>query len=355
MLDSPDVYKDIDEIARKKVQSDIENNLIPDYEHFDLQHEEKINRKKYMDVIERLIKNCPINGDYEKYKKELQDYVQKYIDDAYSPMSPATVDNLIGNYKQNEFQNALNPPLQAFILYVELIRLLYFYIQEKYIKKCKDNKIILTHNFIQYSLELLNGICSLLLGGNNNSVISMYRTFYENYIIFNFLQRHEELTDAFIEHTQITDCMIQMEYAKLNTVKISDEVTKQYTDLISKYGEDFKDNYGWTSAVISEKSKRKLKTMFEESDLGESFNYFYKISCRYSHSTAFSLMVRPEFKQLTGFLLEITDIVDKEFKVLFGKISIKSTKESALLADWPGVATDNMKRELFNWFGEKTS
>lgn len=357
MLDLPDMYKKIDEIVRQQVQYDIDHNLLPDYSHFDSQHGEKLNKKRYLAVIERLIAKCPINNDYEKHKKKLQEYAQKYIDENYPILKPETMFNLLNNYKINESTAIINIPLQSFILYVELVRQLYFYVQEKYIRKIKqqseNNQIILSHNFVQYSLELLNGICSLLLGGNCNSVISIYRTFYENYIVFDFLQNHTELTDSFIEHTKIDDCILRMELAKINKTEIPPEIEKLYNDLISKYGEDFKDSYGWTNSVITEKNKRNLRTMFEESNLGEKFNYFYKLSCKYSHSTAFSLMVRPNFDQVVQFLYGIADITYKEISIILKKININSTKEQALLADWLGVATDNMIKELNNWYGNK--
>ena len=89
-----------------------------------------------------------------------------------------------------------------------------------------------------------------------------------------------------------------------------------------------------------------LATMFDESNLSESFNYYYKLSCRFSHATAFSLLIRPEFNQLLGFLVEIADIVDREIKTILEKISLKTVKEEALLYNWLGVTTDNFRREL---------
>ena len=343
MLDTPDLYKKFEEFAKEQAQYDIDNNLIPTYSQFDLLHAEKTLKKRYLAVIERLITKCPINNDYKKKKKELQEFTQKYIDESYPPSNLATIFNILDNFKAIESTNIFNPTLRAFILYVELIRQLYFYIQEKYIRKTEDKYILLTHSFIQYSLELLNGICSLLLGTNHNSVISIYRTFYENFIIFDFLQRHTELTDAFLDHAAMDNCILIKRACKS---KVSPEVTKTYNDLISRYGKDFRDSYGWTSFIIKDENKRNLKTMFDESNLSESFNYYYKLSCRFSHSTAFSLFTRPEFNQLLGFLVEIIDIVDREITTILGKISIKSVKEEALLYDWLGVTTDNCRREL---------
>ena len=142
MLDTPDFYKKFEEFAKEHAQYDIDNNLIPDYSQFDFQKAKKIAKKRYMAVIERLITKCPINNDYEKNRKELQEYTQKYIDESYPPSNPATIFNILDNFKAPESTNIFNPTLRAFILYVELIRQMYFYIQEKYIRKTDDKYII---------------------------------------------------------------------------------------------------------------------------------------------------------------------------------------------------------------------
>ena len=218
MLDTPDLYKAIFFRLREQVTPEYSNKLMSDFSKIDYQHSEKMSKKNYMVVIERLIKQCPINADYVSHRKELQEYTQKYINEAYPLLKPETMINLLNNYISKESITLVYPPLQAFLLYVELIRQLYFYIQEKYIRKTKDHKIVLIHTFIQYSLELLNGICSLLLGENHNSVITIYRTFYENHIILSYLQKHQDLIEAFIDHTKIDDCILNIEYAKMNNI-----------------------------------------------------------------------------------------------------------------------------------------
>ena len=353
MLDTPDFYKKIGEIARAQFQSDLENNLLPDLSQFDIKHAEKINKRKYMAVIERLISKCPINTDYEKHKEELQNYTKEYIDDNYPLLKPETMLNILNNFKTQESLNLINIPLQAFILYVELIRQLYFYIQEKYIIKISDKEILLPHNFVQYSLELLNGICSLLLGGNNNSVISVYRTFYENYIVFAYIQKHPTLTYAFLDHVSMDECLLKIDQAHLEKKEIPKDVSDKFNDLITKYGEDFQENYGWANSIITDKNLRNLKFMYESSDLGEKFSFYYKLSCKYSHSTAFSLLIRPTFDQIVSFLYGIADITYKEITVMLKSLSIRSTKERALLADWLGVTTENLLRELNQWYNTK--
>ena len=57
MLDMPDFYKAIGDIAMKKTLQDIENNSIPDYSKVDFLREEKLNKENYMKVIKHFIKN----------------------------------------------------------------------------------------------------------------------------------------------------------------------------------------------------------------------------------------------------------------------------------------------------------
>lgn len=354
MLSTPDVYNEIGKIVDKKFRHDLENDLLPDWSKFDGQRTEKVAKKEYMAVIERLVLKCPINTNYEKCQKDLNEYTAQYIKENYPLIRPETMFNILDGYKNNELLNLVNIPLQAFVLYVELLRVFYFYIQEKYIRKSSNNlEIAVIHEFLTYSLDLLNGINALLLGGNNNSVISVYRTFYETYIVFAYLQQHPELTDAFLDHAKIDDCLLRMEVTKINKTEIPDDVSKLYDDLIAKYGEHFDDNYGWTSAVIKERGNRTLKTMFEESNLGENFNYYYKLACRYTHASSFSLSVRPEFNQIISFLYGIADITYKEFDVLFSKLKINSTKERELLKQWLLVNTSNLIKELNTWYGNK--
>lgn len=347
MITEPDIYKIIDKSLKEKMQYDLENNLIPDWQNIDLQQAEKIAKTQYLAIIERLINKCQINDNYEKSQGELKKYTTNYIEKNYPLMNPATIFNILENYKNNELGNILHPQVQAFILYVELNRVLYFYIQEKYIKKAKnDLNVMLTHYFLEYSLELLNSISTLLLGKNNNSVISVYRTFYENHIVFSYLQKHSELINAFIDHAKIDECVLKMEYAKIKKKDIEDTVKETYKNLISKYGENFKENYGWTNNLMSEKSNINLKTMFEEIDLGEKFIYYYKLACKYTHSTAFSLMVRPKFNEIIRFLYGIAEIMNKEFEAMFCSLKFKNAKEKELLKHWCCVTTNNLIKTL---------
>jgi hypothetical protein len=348
MLTTPDLWNDINELVKKQLQRDFEDGTINDYADYDPKHLDKINNKKYLAVIDRLISKCPINGDFENSAKDLQEDAKTYIEKSFPFFNPTTTLNILHGYQNNQLSNILNPPAQAFVLYVELIRQVYFYIQEKYIKKNKDNfEITFVHTFISYSLELLIGINSLLLGGNYNSLVSIYRTFYENYIVFRYLQNHKELRQSFLDHSRMDKCLLFFEQMKMKKTDVPIEIQNEYNALITQYGNDFKEDYGWANSII--KGKNKLKKMFDDSNLSDVFIYYYKLSCKYTHSTALSLTTRLDFKNIIGFVLAISSIMIEEFKELFNYINFKNKKEQALLREWINVASMNLDNEIKKW------
>lgn len=347
MLNTPDIYNEFADMIDKNFKYKLENNLLPDLSKIDSSQLEKKSKKEYMAVFERLVHNCCINNDYEKSQEELKKYTENYISKSFPILEPKTITNLINNIHSNEIINIIKPSMQSFLLYVELTRNLYFYIQEKYIKKQSNNiNIQIIHCFLEYSLELLNGLGILLVGSNNNSAISVYRTFYENYIVFSFLQIHPELNIAFAEHARMDECLMQKEKSKIYKTQLSEDIEKSYLELKNKYGESFEESYGWTASVITDKKKRNLKTLFEESKLDETFSFYYKLACKFSHSTSYSLQIRPNFEQIYTFLYAVVIIVKNEFNVLFGNLKVGNRKELELMKQWIIVCSEILEKNL---------
>lgn len=97
------------------------------------------------------------------------------------------------------------------------------------------------------------------------------------------------------------------------------------------------------------KGNKKLKKMYEDSDLDESFDYYYSLSNKYIHSTGLSLSVKPELKDIIGFLYSITDIITKEFQELFKYLQIPNTKERHLLIHWINEAAYDLSDRIKVW------
>lgn len=347
MLADTEETKKLSELIQNFSSHNFDKSLLPDLSNINLGALQKKQKQSYMADIKRLISNCKIVGNFEDSENELKEYTENYINERF-PISLETTFNILHSYQLEETLNIIDIPLQSFLLYSELIKQVYFYIQETYIKKnAHDFEIAFIHEFIEYSLELLTSIGSLLLGKNNNSVISIYRTFYEHYIVFSYLQNHSDLKIRFLDHAKLDKLSLQMELYKLQKRDYS-ELENNYNQLVSKYEKGFEQDYGWAPELIGK--DKKLRRLFSESNLDEVFTYYYTFSCKYTHATAFSLTNRAEFKDTVGVLLGVSHILVNEFKALFNVLKFNNTKEKHLLRHWINVASMNFNETIKKWY-----
>lgn len=348
MLADSEEFKRFGEQIKNMSQYNFEKGLLPDFSNIDLGKLNKQQKQSYMADIKRLISNCKITGNYDNCEKELQDYTKDYIAEKFPTGDINTAFNILQSYQLEQVKSIIDIPLQVFLLYSELIKQVYFYIQETYIKKNTDNlEIAFIHEFIEYSLELLTSINSLLLGNNHNASISIYRTFYENFIVFTYLQNHSELKMRFLDHAAYDRLSLQIELSKLKKLDTK-ALEQEKENLLSKYEKGFSQDYGWAPDLIDKSSK--LKKMYSESNLGEVFNYFYNLSCEYTHATALSLTTRASFDDTRGFLFGISEIITKEFQALFKVLKFNSNKEMNLLRQWINVASMNFTEVFKKWY-----
>lgn len=347
MLADSEDFKKLGEQIRSFSQHNYEKGMLPDLSNINMGALQKQQKNSYLADIKRLISNCKITGNFDQCESELEEYTKNYIDEKF-PVSLDTMFNILHSYQMEETMSIIEIPLQSFLLYAELIKQVYFYIQETYIKKQFDNiEIAFIHEFIEYSLELLTSIGTLLLGKNYNSVISIYRTFYENYIVFSYLENHSELQLRFIDHAKLDELSLRIELAKFKK-EDSSELENQYQKLLSNYEKGFEQDYGWAKDLIGK--NKKLRKMFSESNLGDDFTYFYNLSCEYTHATAFSLTNRANFENTIGFLMQISEIFSKEFQTLFKVLQFKNNKEKNLLRHWINVASKNFSEVIKKWY-----
>ncbi|MCF0224768.1 MAG: hypothetical protein HUK20_10915 [Fibrobacter sp.] len=87
MIATPDFYNDFGELIQKDFQYKMDNNLFPDFSATDPLKLEKQAKNSYMATIDRLLKNCPINSNYEKSKDKLRKYTEDYINENFPQIS----------------------------------------------------------------------------------------------------------------------------------------------------------------------------------------------------------------------------------------------------------------------------
>ena len=102
--------------------------------------------------------------------------------------------------------------------------------------------------------------------------------------------------------------------------------------------------------MIDRKQDRTLKKLYEESELGKDFERFYKLACKYTHSTAYSLFVRADFCDIRNLLCGIVEIVLKEFDVIFSHLKFTSKKERELLGQWLCAITERFEKVFEDFF-----
>lgn len=139
MLTSPELAKPFDDFVEQSFKYQLDNNLLSNLANVALAQLEKQNKNKILNLIHNLISKCPINSDFEKKdnNEKIQSYMSEFLNENYPPMHPKTTMNIISSIYQNATVNSLNPPLNKFFLFIEVSKLFYFFVQEKYIRKKK--------------------------------------------------------------------------------------------------------------------------------------------------------------------------------------------------------------------------
>ena len=281
--------------------------------------------------LKELIKQCPLSVFDDSSADNIQNYVVEFINSHQLPIKDCA-DGLFFGKTTLEHKNLENNPiLQNYSFHIEQCKILFKYIFDKYVreKKNSDFKTCLSY-LISNSCMLLTSINTLLISGCYQSVITEYRTLYENYIILSFLKKYPECIEPFNDHFYMCELSLEKELSKLNNEELSEKHSKRIQKLKDKYDEHFDDDYGWTYKVIKTRKERNLETIFNESNLSRAFSLLYKESCKFTHSTSYSVLFKPDFNYLLRFLYASVDIIKHEFELTFEEVKMPN-KDKMLL------------------------
>lgn len=154
------------------------------------------------------------------------------------------------------------------------------------------------HNLTYHAIRTIHArvvLCfkeSLLLlkHGYSEGVVKIWRTMYELTIIAMFLEKHrknENLAQKYIDHIIVDEYKEELEYRKQKGVrkrytdKAFRELTENYNNVIFKYGENFKKDYGWANDILKPKSPNFSNI---ESNINRiRLHPYYKSSCYEIH------------------------------------------------------------------------
>lgn len=177
-------------------------------------------------------------------------------------------------------------------------------------------------------IQQFRAITTLYLTGCDYSIIPLFRTLYENLIIFLFLAKHPELQSDFIDHIYVNYHKVQE-----NSQSAATESKSDFDYAVDNHLEGFDKTYGWTAKVIKKKTDRKLEYMANEVGLS-SYSTVYKLACNFVHSSSLAITVsveKPE-EDITNLFLEATiDLIVEHLITLAKKVSISNTSNIIIL------------------------
>lgn len=156
-------------------------------------------------------------------------------------------------------------------------------------------------------------ILTLLKSGFPDGALARWRTLHELAVLSFFIfDNDEDLALRYLEYEGIENAREMYEYqkrcSKLGYEPLSDreinKIKSHKKQLIKKYGDEFVDEYGWTSLILPKK-KRNFRGIEEQVSL-QHLRPFYKMACNQIHlgpkGNAISLGLMGE-KDRTNFFL----------------------------------------------------
>lgn len=282
-------------------------------------------------VLKELIKNCPLSIYDASTETEIQKYVADFI--KLNQLSfKDLAEELFYGKSALEFKNIdTNPILQNYSVYIEQCKIIFRHIFDKYVREKKNSEFKTCLSYlVSNSCMLLTSINTLLISGCYQSVITEYRTLYENYIILSFLQKYPESIEPFNDHFYMCTLSLEKELSKLKDEEFSEAYLKRIQKFKDKYDPHFDDDYGWTYRVIKNRKDRNSETIFNESILSDAFSLLYKESCKFTHTTSYSVLFRPDFNYILRFLHASVEIIKNEFELIFQEVKMPNKDKMVL-------------------------
>lgn len=141
--------------------------------------------------------------------------------------------------------------------------------------------------------QISREIVVLLLNGLADGAMARWRTLHEITIVANFIKEHgQEVAEKYILHRDIEIYKAARQYQnhceKLGQIPLTEEelkeLQKNYDFLLQKFGNDFKNDYGWASAVLR-KSNPTFADIERDVEL-EHMRPFFKMASANVHASA---------------------------------------------------------------------
>lgn len=275
------------------------------------------------DGLDDFINNCKITDFSSSNEGTIRQYIADYLNETTLDDETLRDNFLQSQYDISKAMYKKYPILIVFVLYAERCKVLYRHISEKIYKDNNASdllKFILRN--IANSCYLITSINTLFLATCNQSVITEYRTFYENYVILKYIYKNQDLISKFNEHAEIRSLVLERKLAGLKGQNLDKEKEKRYRELIKDNSKDFKEDYGWTATKIESKLQRNIDTLQKECGLDKAYSLLYKEACEFTHASSYGVQVKPDLQYTKRFLYSVIDMMKDEFEILLKEIDL---------------------------------
>lgn len=256
------------------------------------------------------VKNIKIDlsdADTKKFIKDFKSKIEKSIPTIITDTSKSLFNDLkkqavshvrLLRADSNDFQTRLekrwSKPFTLLEIYLALVFEVGFDLNREYRENCVQNPdkifdvlIRLHARASQITLEII----TLIKAGLADGAHARWRTLHEIAVVSQFINKHgKDVAERYNNHNFVESYKGSLQYQQyaeaLHLKKIPkkemDEITKNYNDSLSKYGINFKEQYGWASAALN-----KLKPTFAdvENDVDmDKWRPYYKMASHNVHA-----------------------------------------------------------------------
>lgn len=190
-------------------------------------------------------------------------------------------------------------------------------------------------------VQHFRAITTLYVAGCDYSIIPLFRSLYENLIIFLFIEKHPELQIDFIEHFHI-----ELHKILEDSQSVTENSHNNYDTVIDSHLDGYDKTYGWTAKVIEKKANRKLEYMAKE--VGYlSYSPIYKLACNFVHSTSLGIastnVEKPADDFTDLFLNNSIEFISDHLVTLAKNISIPKSNYIIILNTLYHIKDDLLK------------
>jgi len=186
-------------------------------------------------------------------------------------------------------------PIQELEIFLELCKTIGNNTLERLPKK-PNNKQNVIRRLHQKSTLISSEIIHLIKGGYSAAAISRWRTLLETSIVAIFLAMNDEdVSQMYLDHEIVGTKKELNSYRDNNKYlgfeEIPEEVIldieKRLKEVLTKYGKDFNNDYGWASKIL-ENANPNLHSLMDYTN-SQYIKPFYKFSNNYIHGNSKSL------------------------------------------------------------------